>query len=75
MKQIFKTLSALAVFTIVILCTSVTAANAQLPDDDDPEPTPIDGGLTLLLAAGAGYGAKKWRDARKKKAADEPVEK
>lgn len=30
------------------------------------EPAPIDGGLTLLLATGVGYGVKKWRDARKK---------
>ena len=37
-----------------------------LPDDPDPVDTPIDGGLTLLLAAGAGYGVKKYRDGRKK---------
>ncbi len=28
---------------------------------------PIDGGLSLLLAAGAGYGVKKINDKRKKK--------
>jgi len=27
---------------------------------------PIDGGLSLLLAAGAGYGIKKYRDGRRK---------
>ncbi|HWB26688.1 MAG TPA: hypothetical protein VG738_14935, partial [Chitinophagaceae bacterium] len=27
---------------------------------------PIDGGISLLVAAGIGYGAKKARDARKK---------
>jgi hypothetical protein len=32
----------------------------------DPEDTPIDGGLTLLLAAGAAYGVKKYRDGRRK---------
>lgn len=31
-----------------------------------PPATPIDGGLSLLLAAGGIYGAKKIRDARKK---------
>ena len=36
-------------------------------DFDEPEnDIPIDGGITLLLAAGAGYGAKKLRDNRKK---------
>jgi len=30
------------------------------------EPAPIDGGISLLVAAGIGYGAKKVRDARKK---------
>lgn len=35
--------------------------------DDDVEDVPIDGGVSLLVAAGVGYGAKKWNDARKKK--------
>ena len=30
-----------------------------------PPATPIDGGLSLLLAAGGAYGIKKIRDARK----------
>ena len=32
-----------------------------------PADVPIDGGLSLLLAAGVGYGVKKIRDERKKK--------
>ena len=36
------------------------------PGCDPLDPAcPIDGGLALLLAAGAGYGIKKVRDARK----------
>jgi hypothetical protein len=35
----------------------------------DPNDVPIDGGLSLLLAAGAAYGVKKYRDGRK---TDEP---
>ena len=31
-----------------------------------PEDTPIDGGLTLLLAAGAVYGVKKYRDGKQR---------
>ena len=40
-------------------------------DPDDPT-CPIDGGLSLLLAAGAAYGVKKYRSSRKK---EEDVEK
>lgn len=32
-----------------------------------PPCIPIDGGITLLMAAGAAYGAKKIYDSRKKK--------
>lgn len=34
----------------------------------DPSPIPIDGGVSLLLAAGAAYGIKKVRDNKKAKA-------
>ena len=33
---------------------------------------PIDGGLSLLVAAGIGYGIKKTRDARMKKHMEKP---
>lgn len=36
------------------------------PPDGDPG-APIDGGLGILLAAGAAYGVKKYRDGRKEK--------
>ncbi len=32
-----------------------------------PADVPIDGGLSLLLAAGVGYGIKKYREQRRKK--------
>lgn len=32
----------------------------------DPNDAPIDGGLSLLVAAGAAYGVKKYRDGKKK---------
>ncbi len=35
--------------------------------DPDDAGVPVDGGLSLLLAAGAGYGANKLRKHRKKK--------
>jgi hypothetical protein len=52
---------------LVILFLAVPAiVNAQGPGDPGGEPTPIDGGLSLLLAAGVGYGAKKINDNRKR---------
>lgn len=35
-----------------------------------PPPVPIDGGLSLLVAAGIGYGVKKVRDERRKRKED-----
>jgi hypothetical protein len=39
--------------------------HAQPVFDDDVNDVPIDGGLSLLIAAGVGYGAKKMRDKKK----------
>ena len=57
MNNLIKfTLSLLGVFSAFVLM-------AQPPP---PPATPIDGGLSLLLAGGAAYGIKKVYDARKK---------
>ena len=53
---------ALPISVLAVLCLPVLA-HAQGPDPD----APIDGGLSLLLAAGVGYGVKKIRDNRKAK--------
>ena len=42
------------------------SAAVEVSPDPGPDPTPIDGGLSLLLAAGVGYGAKRLRKNRKK---------
>lgn len=63
-KALFPTLLILGLFT----CLPILL-NAQF-DDPDPDPpatsVPFDGGLSLLIAAGAGYAAKKAYDKRKK---------
>jgi len=46
-----------AIFTLIVVIP-VLAQGA-------PPATPIDGGLSLLLAAGGAYGIKKLRDKRK----------
>ncbi|MFY0606454.1 MAG: hypothetical protein JXR10_07060 [Cyclobacteriaceae bacterium] len=46
---------------LLLLCTAIPVL-AQ----GAPPATPIDGGLTLLLAAGGAYGIKKLRDSKRK---------
>ena len=53
-----------------IILTVVMALPFFALAQGDPGPgpdAPIDGGLSILLAAGAAYGVKKYRDVTKKK--------
>ncbi len=43
-------------------------ASAQFDDVPAVPDAPIDGGLSLLVAAGVGYGAKKLKEKRSKQA-------
>jgi hypothetical protein len=58
---------------IVALIVMSQVAMAQPPPPASPAAVPIDGGLSLLLAAGAGLGAKKAWDARKAAKNDRPA--
>ena len=50
----------LSIITIFIIMLLPILASAQVDTTPvDPETAPIDGGLSLLVAAGIGYGAKK----------------
>lgn len=59
----------LAIAALVVMSQ---VAMAQPPPPANPAAVPIDGGLSLLLAAGAGFGAKKAWDARKAAKEAEP---
>ena len=58
-----------AAASVCLLAGSLTPALAQAPNSGGPAPdppvapteTPIDGGASLLLAAGAAYGLKRLR--------------
>lgn len=52
-------------YTLVVLLLPMLA-NAQPDPGDDPD-LPIDGGVSLLIAAGVGYGAMKLKQIRNKK--------
>lgn len=65
-KQLIKTVYCLFILLTIIGITS----HAQVPDPGgDVDSVPIDGGLSLLVAAGVGYGMKKVK-ARKNRRAD-----
>lgn len=57
---------ALAFLMIIIIVPVAAVAQPSLDPGGNPD-VPIDGGLSLLLAAGAGYVAKKGYDSRKRK--------
>ena len=52
---------------MMILVAGPVVLQAQPSDPQDAAGVPIDGGLSVLLAAGAGYGVKKIREMRKSK--------
>jgi hypothetical protein len=62
MKLNIKTITILC-FIASLIIPSLT--HAQPVFDDDVNDVPIDGGLSLLVAAGVGYGAKKLKQKRK----------
>ena len=55
-----------AFIMLLIIATLPQIAQAQPGGDPGDPDVPIDGGLTLLIAAGVGYGVKKVRDERRK---------
>lgn len=55
-----------AVLTAALLLLPTVYALAGPRGFSSDPGAPIDGGISLLVAAGIGYGAKKARDARKK---------
>ena len=61
MKKYSKAVISLSAL-VLLLCILPQFAMAQVSDPD----TPIDGGISILVAAGVGYGIKKARDRRKK---------
>jgi hypothetical protein len=62
-KRLWKVCFAAGIFLIIAV-----ASNAQGSVEENPDtPVPIDAGISVLVAAGVGYGIKKVYDAKKKK--------
>lgn len=54
---------------IVLMCFPSISFGQILPDPGNPDstPAPIDGGVSILIAAGIGYSVKKVREHKRKK--------
>ena len=59
-----KKISAIQILALLVILFLPTLLHAQPGFGDDVEDVPIDGGLSLLVAAGVGYGAKKLKERR-----------
>lgn len=64
MKPNGRLLFTLSIFILFFIFLPAVL-HAQIDPEGDPD-APIDGGLSILLAAGVGYGFKKMRDNYKK---------
>ncbi|AEV32983.1 PID-CTERM protein-sorting domain-containing protein [Owenweeksia hongkongensis] len=58
-----KNINTIALVALVFI-GSTLLLNAQ--PGNPTSPAPLDGGISLLLAAGAAFGGKKYYDAKKK---------
>ena len=57
----------------IVISTNAWAVDPPPIDPNNPDPIPVDGGASLLLAAGAGYGLRKLRALKAAKAAQAAV--
>jgi hypothetical protein len=65
MKSYWKTIVVPGLF-LTLLALMPAICSAQLGDPAGDPDAPIDGGVGVLLAAGVGYGIKKYKDSKKK---------
>lgn len=61
---IIQILTMLAILLVPMLLMAQPQGNGYGAGGGDPDSAPIDGGLSLLVAAGVGYGAKKMKEKR-----------
>ena len=66
MKQYGKLIFGLTVLTVVLICFP-SLVHAQGGPGGDPDALPVDGGISILAAAGVAYSVKKIKEYRKKK--------
>jgi hypothetical protein len=52
---------------LILILVMIHIITYAQPFDDDVNDVPLDGGLSLLIAGGVGYGIKKANNARNRK--------
>jgi hypothetical protein len=67
MKHISKKIKAFILVLVIAFCIPMVGHSSP-PDPGGPPDVPVDGGITLLLAAAGVAGVKKMRDNKKKNA-------
>jgi len=72
MQQLLKA-KTLFILLFVIAEVLPVLVLAQDPGPGPDAPVPFDGGLTLVIAAGAGYAIKKARDKRRRIVAENKI--
>ncbi|MFD2786794.1 PID-CTERM protein-sorting domain-containing protein [Hymenobacter rubripertinctus] len=65
MTKVFLVLLLLLTTVSFVALAQGPGSGGPIPDPTDPTAVPIDGGASLLLAAGAAYGLKKLRARRR----------
>lgn len=70
-QLVLKTVPLLLIFLFTAVVSFAQTFGGPPSFTPDVLDNPIDGGLGILLGAGAAYGAKKIRDNRKQKREDE----
>jgi hypothetical protein len=69
MQKVKYLFMAAAFLTFTSVCFADEGPGGPGEDNPDETTTPFDGGVSLLVAAGIGYGVKKAYDAKRKTAA------
>jgi preprotein translocase subunit SecG len=63
---IIQILTLVVIMLVPVLLLAQPASNPYGTGGGDVDSAPIDGGLSLLVAAGVGYGAKKMKERKQK---------
>ena len=66
----FRLIQILSVLAVFVLLPAQLFAQTTFGSATDVTDTPIDGGISLLLIAGVGYGAKKLYNKKAEKSTD-----
>jgi len=67
LKSTLTSFFKLSLFSMFIMLPLISSAQPDPEGDPDAPQTPIDGGISLLIAAGVAYGTKKLYDVKNKK--------